>query len=95
MLPGMTGGVRDNTALGRFELDLDGAVAYVTYRRATGVVTLLHAEVPAALNGRGYGSMLVRGTLDLLRGEAARIVPACPFIAAFIDRNPAYRDLLV
>ncbi len=90
----MSSGVRDNAALGRFELDLDGDLGFVTYRRAAGVVTLLHAEVPAALNGRGYGSRLVRGSLDLLRAEGARVVPVCPFIAAFIDRHPAYRDLL-
>lgn len=90
----MTDTVRDNGALGRFELDLDGGLGFVSYRRAAGVVTLLHAEVPAALNGRGYGSRLVRGTLDLLRAEGARVVPVCPFIVAFIDRNPAYRDLL-
>ena len=90
----MSNGVRDNAALGRFELDLDGGLGFVTYRRVAGVVTLLHAEVPAALNGRGYGSRLVRGSLDLLRAEGARVVPVCPFIAAFIDRHPAYRDLL-
>jgi predicted GNAT family acetyltransferase len=90
----MTGKVRDNVALGRFELDLDGGLGFVSYRRAAGVVTLLHAEVPAALNGRGYGSRLVRGTLDLLRAEGARVVPLCPFIVAFMDRNPEYRELL-
>jgi predicted GNAT family acetyltransferase len=90
----MTGSVRDNAARGRFELELDGGLGFVSYQRAAGVVTLLHAEVPAALNGRGYGTRLVRGTLDLLRVEGARVVPVCPFIAAFIERNPAYRDLL-
>jgi predicted GNAT family acetyltransferase len=85
--------VRDNALLNCFELDLDSGLGFVTYRRAAGVVTLLHAEVPAALSGRGYGSRLVRGTLDLLRAEGARVVPVCPFIAAFIERNPAYRDL--
>lgn len=88
------GTVRDNAPLHRFELDLDGGLGFVTYRRVAGVVTLLHAEVPAALNGRGYGSRLVRGTLDLLRAEGARVVPVCPFISTFIERNPAYRDLL-
>ena len=90
----MTIDVRDNVSRGRFELQLDGGIAFVDYRRAAGVVTLVHAEVPAALGGRGYGSQLVRGTLDRLRAEGARVVPLCPFIVAFIERNPAYRDLL-
>lgn len=90
----MSGTVRDNAALGRFELELDGGLGFVTYRRAAGVVTLLHAEVPAELGGRGYGAQLVRGTLDLLRAEGARVVPVCSYVAAFIERHPAYRDLL-
>lgn len=53
MLARMDGVVRDNAALGRFELDFDGGQGFVTYRRAGDVVTLLHAEVPPALEVAG------------------------------------------
>ncbi len=32
--------VRDNPALHRFELDVDGVIAFLEYRRKPGVVTL-------------------------------------------------------
>jgi len=86
--------LRDNTARQQFELDVDGQLAFVTYRRAGGVVRLLHAEVPAALEGRGHGSRLVQATLERLRAEGARVVPVCSFIAAYIERHAEYRDLL-
>lgn len=90
----MGGAVRDNTALGRFEVDFDGGVGFVTYRRAGDVVTLLHAEVPPELAGRGHGSTLVRATLERLRAQGARVVPVCAFVARYIERHPQYRSLL-
>jgi predicted GNAT family acetyltransferase len=89
----MSATVRDNPGRNRYELELDGGTAFVTYRRSPGVVTLLHAEVPRELQGHGFGSALVRGTLDLVRAEGSKAVPVCPFIVAFMRRHPEYRDL--
>jgi predicted GNAT family acetyltransferase len=50
--------------------------------------------VPAALNGRGIGSALVCGLLDLARGQGSKVRPLCPFVAAYIARHPEYADLL-
>ena len=70
------------------------AVAFVEYRREDDHIALLHTEVPEALSGRGVGSKLVRGVLDALRAERAKVVPRCEFVAAYIERHPEYRDLL-
>ncbi len=87
--------VRDNPALGRFEVASGGAVAFVEYRRAgDGRIALLHTEVPEALSGQGVGSKLVRGTLDAVRAEGLKVVPRCEFVAAYVERHPEYRDLL-
>ena len=94
MLARMDGAVRDNAALGRFELDFDGGQGFVTYRRAGDVVTLLHADVRPALVGRGHGSRLVRATLEQLRSEGARVVPVCSFVVRYFERHPEYRVLL-
>ena len=91
----MSNAVRDNSARNRYELELDGGIAFLTYSRSAGVVTLLHAEVPPALEGRGYGSKLVRGTLELVRREGGKVIPRCPFVAAVIRGHPEYRDLVV
>jgi hypothetical protein len=84
----------DNAATSRFEMHADGATAFVKYRRAPGVVTLLHAEVPAELEGQGLGSRLVRATLEAVRAEGAKVVPRCGFVAAFIRRNKEFQDLV-
>ena len=87
--------VKDNPAMGRFEIAGGGAVAFVEYERSGGGrIALLHTEVPEALSGQGVGSKLVRGVLDALRAEGAKVEPRCEFLAAFVERHPEYRDLL-
>lgn len=85
--------VRDNAERHRFELEVDGGTAFATYRRADGVLTVMHTEVPHALNGRGIGSTLVRGLLDIARAEGLKVRPLCSFVAAYMDRHPKYADL--
>jgi hypothetical protein len=86
--------VRDNTERHRFELDADGHVAFSNYKRDGGVITIMHTEVPAALNGRGIGSALVRGLLDLVRAQGLKVIAVCPFVAGYIAKHPEYADLL-
>ena len=87
-------GIRKNAAAGRYEMEIDGEVAFVTYAERDGIIHLLHAEVPRALRGRGAGSRLAAGVLDAIRAEGGKMVPRCGFIADFVHLNPAYRDLV-
>jgi uncharacterized protein len=84
----------DNAARGRYEYEVEGQTAFINYRRADGVVSLTHAKVPPELEGRGVGSFMVRGTLDLIRERDEKVIPMCSFVEAFIRRHPDYQDLL-
>lgn len=86
--------VHDNAERHRFELELDGRMAFSDYRRADGVLTVLHTEVPKELNGRGIGSALVRGLLDIARTQGLKVRPLCPFVKAYLDKHTEYADLL-
>ena len=90
----MSGEIRDNTADHRFELDADGGTAVMYYRLEPGMITLMHTEVPPALGGHGLGSALVRGVLDIARARGLKVVPKCPFVAAYMGRHPEYNDLI-
>jgi uncharacterized protein len=90
----MPNAVTDNTASNRYELITDGGLAFVRYHTADKVRTLTHAEVPEALEGHGLGSALARGTLELARSQGYKIVPQCPFVAAFIGKHPEFQDLI-
>jgi predicted GNAT family acetyltransferase len=86
--------VRNNAALNRFELEVDGHLAVSYYRPAPGVITFTHTEVPPALGGRGVGSTLVRGALELARAQGLKVVSKCPFVSAYLGKHPEFNDLL-
>jgi predicted GNAT family acetyltransferase len=84
----------DNTARHRFEMATDGGTAFVTYVRAGDRLLLTHAEVPHAAEGHGVGSALAHAVLQEIRRRGQRAVPACPFIAAFVERHPEFADVI-
>lgn len=86
--------IRDNTSSSRYEMDVEGGVAFANYRMASGVVTVTHTEVPAAQRGRGIGARLSAAVLDHIRAEKLKVVPRCGYFAGFIRDHPAYQDLL-
>ncbi len=90
----MTGVVRDNTALKRFELETDGHTASLYHRLEPGVITQVHTEVPPELGGRGVGSTLVRGALEAIRAKGLKVVANCPFVAAYMGKHPEFNDLV-
>ena len=90
----MAGEVRDNPAMRRYELTTDGKTAFVQYELSNDAVALLHTEVPPELSGQGVGSALAKGALDAVRKKGLRLEPRCEFIARYVERHPAYQDLL-
>ena len=90
----MTNAVTDNAAMNRYELITDGGTAFVLYRTAGTIRTFAHAEVPKAVEGHGVGSTLARGALELARTQGFKVIPQCPFIAAFVVKHPEFRDLV-
>ena len=86
--------VRDNPAEHRFELRVDGQLAVATYRREGDILVLEHTGVPEALEGHGVGSRLIEGALAAVRARGLKVEPACPFVAAYIERHPESQDLL-
>jgi predicted GNAT family acetyltransferase len=90
----MTSQVKDDPAQNRFEMDIDGSTVFVTYKLAQSIPTLVHLEVPKALEGHGVATRFTKTLLDLLRAEKRKAVVVCPFIAAYIRKHPEYEDVL-
>jgi predicted GNAT family acetyltransferase len=88
--------VTNNEDEHRYEARIGDELAGVAeYTLAPGLVTFTHPEVQDAFEGRGVGSALARTALDEVRAAGERAVrPLCPFIRAWIERHPAYQDLV-
>ena len=88
--------IRHEPEARRFVADIEGQAAYITYREREGLVLELdHTYVPKSLRGGGIGSQLTARALDYARERGCRVVPSCPFVAAYMQRHPEYRGLRV
>ncbi len=86
--------VRDNKAKSRFELDVEGEIAFANYRLVSSTVIITHTETPRALRGRGVASELVQGTLELIRADGLKVVAGCGFVVDYLNKHPEFADLV-
>ena len=84
----------DNAAEKRYELDLGDGMALAEYVLGHGLIVLTHTEVPPKYEGRGIGKELVQGVLEDIRKKEIKVVPQCPFVAAYIRRHTAGASVL-
>ena len=86
--------VRDNPERNRFEIDLGGSIAIAEYTLPAGKIMFTHTEVPEAHEGKGVGTTLIRFALDAARERGLKVIPICPFFAAYMQKNADVQDLL-
>jgi predicted GNAT family acetyltransferase len=84
----------DNPDEQRFELAEGGHTAVASYRLEGDTISFTHTVVPEEIEGRGFGSRLVRFALDQARERGLKVVPLCYFVKGYIERHPEYQDLL-
>lgn len=78
----------------RFETRVEDMPCLLDYTLASGVMTITRTEVPAAVGGRGIAAALVQQAMVTARAEGWRVVPACSYAGAWLQRHPEYHDLL-
>jgi predicted GNAT family acetyltransferase len=78
----------------RFELDVDGHIAFANYRNIDGVIAITHTEVPSALRERGVGSRLVLEMLNQVRAQNLKVRPLCSFARFVVAQHPEFGDLV-
>jgi uncharacterized protein len=79
----------------RFVARIGGVFAgasYYWYRR--GRMVLIHTETQPEFEGRGVGSSLTRMALDAAREQDELVVPLCPFVESYLERQEEYAGLL-
>jgi predicted GNAT family acetyltransferase len=86
--------VTRNDDRNRYELTVEGQVAFSEYNRLANAIMFTHTEVPESLEGQGIGSALAKGALDDVRAQGLQVIPLCPFIAAYIRRHQEYVDIV-
>ena len=86
--------IKNNLAEHRFETGIEGHTAFVDYKLRPGVMTVLHTEVPPALEGRGIAAALSKHVLEYIKTEKLQLVPLCPYLLLYLKRHPEYQHLI-
>src|SRR3954466_12686491 len=83
--------VLHNVAAKRFEVNLDGKLAFSKYLLVGEKMIIEHTEVPSELEGKGIAGTIVRTALDYARAQRLGVIPLSPFPASFTPRHPQYQ----
>jgi hypothetical protein len=79
----------------RYEISVDGEVAgFTVYRARPGLIAFIHTEVDERFQGRGLADRLIRFALEDVRERGLAVLPFCPFVKAFIERNREFEALV-
>jgi hypothetical protein len=92
-MPALSLIVRDNASANRLEIQLGDQVAFAEYRLEGDRITFTHTRVPEALRGKGIGTQLIKAGLSVARERNLKVIPQCPFFAAYIRAHPETEDL--
>jgi predicted GNAT family acetyltransferase len=91
----MTAKVSTNLNRSRYEIHVDSTLAgFADFEMEGAAMVLPHVVIEPAFGGQGLATTLIREVLDDARAQGVKVVPACTFVAAFIDKNPDYQDLV-
>lgn len=71
----------------RFEAEVEGQTAYLTYERYGDTVAMTHTIVPRELEGRGIAGRLTSTAVEWARGESLQIDPQCSYVRSWLAKN--------
>ena len=84
-----------NESKGQYEIHVGDTVAgFATYSDRGGSRVLPHTVVEDEFRGQGLSKPLIKFALDDARSDGLKVIPSCPAVAGYIEKNPEYRDLV-
>lgn len=83
-----------NEEKSRFELDVDGHIAFIDYKETSSTIALIHTEAPSELAGSGAAAAIVEKTLQHIKDAGKTVSPYCPYVFAFIKKHPEWKELV-
>lgn len=81
--------IKDEEA-NEYQMQVGDDRAIIVFRETPLQIALLHTEVDPPLEGKGAGSAIIEKVLTLIEESGKSLIPLCPFVLAYIKRNPAW-----
>ena len=71
----------------RFEAQVEGQTAYLTYEVDGGTVAMTHTIVPYPIEGRGIAGQLTRSAVEWARAQSLEIDPQCSYVRSWLQKH--------
>ncbi len=78
----------------RFEIEVNGYFAFIDYKENSRQIALIHTESPKELAETGAAAAVVEKTLMYIEESGKKLLPYCPYVFAFIKKNPEWKGLV-
>jgi predicted GNAT family acetyltransferase len=82
-----------NEAEARFEVVINGYPSKLDYILEKDTMVMTHVGVHPELRGRGVAGRLTQFALEYAKAKSLRVIPMCPYVGAYLRRNPQYLEL--
>lgn len=99
----MTAMIQHDKAAKKFILMKDGKASTLDYSSSIDdqidgqghlILDYQSTFVPPELRGQHLGENIVKFALDYARENGYKVIPSCPFVKAYIEKHPEYKDLV-
>ncbi|MCC7116905.1 MAG: N-acetyltransferase [Anaerolineales bacterium] len=85
--------VTHNPAENRFEIWIDEKLSKLDYLEDQTTISLTHVGVHPDHRGQGVAGKLTETALEYARKKSLRVIPICPYVVAYLRRNPQHLEL--
>ena len=86
--------IKQDTEQNRFVSYVEGYEAVVEYTLKDDVIDLYRTFAPPELRGKGVAGKIVKFALEYTKENNLKVIPTCPYVKGYIDRNENYKELL-
>ncbi|MCH5327721.1 MAG: N-acetyltransferase [Coprobacter sp.] len=78
-----------NAGIQRFEMQVEGYVAYLEYELIEHYMDITHTWVPHPVSGRRIASALTEAALQYAVTNNLRVIPSCAYVDAYMKHRAA------
>lgn len=88
--------VIDQPEIGQFRVHLaEEHYAVVKYQLKNDVYTITSTKVPEALQGQGYGKVMMEVVLTEIEQRGAKVEPVCSYVVHYLNRQAQWAHMKV
>lgn len=81
--------INHDPAAHRFTATVEDHLSVLDYTLDDGVMSIMHTNVPPAIQGRGIAAQLMAAALSAARAEGWRVNPVCSYAVEYVRRHQA------